>query len=217
MTKLRKNKSYYEDANRTAQNISKEIEDGLKILNKVDRKIVTIFGSHAVQQTGKYYKHCEETAYQLGLKKYAIVTGGGPGIMEAANTGATRAKTISIGFKAKLLRKEQHGKDNIFTEQFSFTFLLARRFSLAIKSNALIFYPGGYGTLNELFEYLTLIQTGMTDPVPLICVHKKYWDGMFDWLKNHTLKEGFINKEQLNHIYFADTPKEVVKIIDKKR
>jgi uncharacterized protein (TIGR00730 family) len=150
------------------------------------------------------------------LKKYAILTGGGPGIMQAANTGAMNAKTISIGFKAGLLKREQFVTEDIFTHQLSFKFLFARRFSLAIKSHALIFYPGGYGTLNELFEYVTLIQTGMADPVPVICVNKKYWNGLFKWLNDYVLKEGFVKREHLKRIIFVETVDELVKVIDKK-
>jgi len=216
MNKLSKNKEYYTHINKTIVDVDKEIGSGLKILSKIDRKIVAVFGTHAILENDKIYKHCEETAYKLGLKKYAILTGGGPGIMKAANTGATRAKTASIGFKAGLLKKEQFVNSDIFTDVQSFKFLFTRRFCLAIKSSALIFYPGGYGTLNEFFEYVTLIQTGMTDPVPVVLVDKKYWNGLFKWLREDTLKKGFIQQRHLEGIYFADTPEEVLKIIEEK-
>ncbi|MGV8171394.1 MAG: TIGR00730 family Rossman fold protein [Candidatus Woesearchaeota archaeon] len=211
-----RNVQYFRNIVKTVEDVDKEVAEGLRILDGVNRKIISVFGSHATDTKDKYYKHCEETTYRLGLKKYAILTGGGPGIMQAANTGATRAKTISIGFKAGLLKKEQSVTNDIFTHQISFKFLFARRFSLAIKSNALVFYPGGYGTLNELFEYVTLIQTHMVDPVPVICINKKYWEGLFKWLKTQTLKHKFIEARHLKGIYFAETPAEVVKIIEKK-
>ena len=211
-----RNVQYFRNIVKTVEDVDKEVAEGLRILDGVNRKIISIFGSHATSKNDKHYKHCEATAYKLGLKKYAVLTGGGPGIMQAANTGAMNAKTISIGFKAGLLKKEQSVSNDIFTHQMSFKFLFARRFSLAIKSNALIFYPGGYGTLNELFEYVTLIQTHMVDPVPVICVNKKYWDGLFKWLKSQTLKHGFIQAKNLKGIHFAETPEEVVKIIEKK-
>jgi hypothetical protein len=207
---------YFRNIVKTVEDVDKEVAEGLRILDGVNRKIVSIFGSHATEKTDKYYMHCEETAYRLGLKKYAILTGGGPGIMQAANIGAMRAKTISIGFKAGLLKKEQSIANDIFTHYTSFKFLFARRFSLAIKSQALIFYPGGYGTLNELFEYVTLIQTHMVDPVPVVCVNRKYWEGLFKWLKSQTLKHGFIQARHLKGIYFAETPTDVIRIIEKK-
>lgn len=211
-----RNVQYFRNIVKTVEDVDKEVAMGLRILDGVDRKIISVFGSHATSQNDKYYKHCKETSYKLGLKKYAILTGGGPGIMQAANSGAKDAKTVSIGFKAGLLKKEQSVNNDIFTHQMSFKFLFARRFSLAIKSQALIFYPGGYGTLNELFEYVTLIQTHMVDPVPVICVNKKYWEGLFKWLKTHTLKHGYIEARHLKGIYFAETPQEVIKLIGKK-
>jgi uncharacterized protein (TIGR00730 family) len=216
MAIIPKNKQYFRNIVKTVEDVDKEVAEGLRILDSVNRKIVSVFGAHATANSDKFYKHCEETAYKLGLKKYAILTGGGPGIMQAANTGAMRAKTISIGFKASLLKREQSVQNDIFTNQMSFKFLFARRFSLAIKSHALIFYPGGYGTLNELFEYVTLIQTHMVDPVPVVCVNRKYWEGLFKWLKAQTMKQGYIQSKHLKGIYFAETPDEVVRIIEKK-
>ncbi|MGV8086858.1 MAG: TIGR00730 family Rossman fold protein [Candidatus Woesearchaeota archaeon] len=216
MTPIPKNRQYFRNIVKTVDEVDKEIVTALRTLDSVNRKIISIFGSHVPDKKNKYYKHCEESAYKLGLKKYAILSGGGPGIMQAANTGAMNAKTTSIGFKAGLLKKEQLVNDNIFTHQISFKFLFARRFSLSISSHALVFYPGGYGTLNELFEYVTLIQTGMADPVPVICVNKKYWNGLFKWLNDYALKEKYIKKEHLKRIIFVETPDELVKVIEKQ-
>jgi uncharacterized protein (TIGR00730 family) len=115
-----------------------------------------------------------------------------------------------------LLQDEQAVNDDIFTNQESFKFLFARRFCLALKSDAIVFYPGGYGTLNELFEYITIMQIHLVDPVPVICVNKKYWNGLFKWLKTQTLKDKYITAKHLKGIYFAETPEEIVKIIEKK-
>jgi hypothetical protein len=213
---LPKNRQYFRDIVKTVSEVDKEIAEGLRILDGVDRKIISIFGSHVPEKKDKYYIQCEKTAYLLGLKKYAILTGGGPGIMKAANEGATRAKTISMGFKAGMLKNEQGVMDNIFTYQESFKFLFARRFCLALKSEALIFYPGGYGTLNELFEYITIIQIHLVDPVPVICVNKKYWEGLFKWLRAQPLKNKYITPKHLQGIYFAETSEEVVKLIETK-
>ncbi|MGV8162972.1 MAG: TIGR00730 family Rossman fold protein [Candidatus Nanoarchaeia archaeon] len=202
---------------KTAKYTSREIQDGLNILKKIDQEFISIFGSHVTPENSKDYINCEKTAYLLGKKGYGIISGGGPGIMKAANSGATRAKTASLGFKAKFIQKEQHVDDKIFTHKYSFSFLFVRRYCLAVESKALIFYPGGYGTLNELFEYITLIETHMEEPTPVICVNKKYWKGLFDWLKNNALKEKYIQKSHLESISFADTPEEVLKIIQKSK
>lgn len=216
MSELIKNKEYYMNVTEVGEDVEKEIENGLKILKDIDKKIISIFGTHAITETNKLYIHCEKTAYELGKKNYAILTGGGPGIMKAANSGAMKAKTASIGFKAGLLKKEQTVNDEVFTHKYSFKFLFTRRFCLAIKSHALIFYPGGYGTLNEFFEYVTLIQTGMTDAVPVILVDKSYWNGLFEWLKKETLGHKFITEKHLQELYFADTTEEIIKIIEEK-
>ena len=135
--------------------------------------------------------------------------------MHAANSGAIKAKTTSIGLSAALLEKEKV-TDPIFTEQLSFRFLFARRFIMSIKSEALIFYPGGYGTLNELFEYVVLMQTGIVDTVPIICVNKKYWKGLFEWLKKNPLKKDFLihDKKDLDLIHFVDDHNKIIKIIE---
>jgi uncharacterized protein (TIGR00730 family) len=210
-------KKNYSHIIKTAKNTSQEIVDGLKILRSIDKDVVSVFGSHITKENSKDYVSCEKTAYMLGMKGYAIMSGGGPGIMKAANSGATRAKTTSIGFKAALLKKEQSVADKYYTHQYSFHFLFTRRFCLAVESRALIFYPGGYGTLNELYEYLTLIGTHLEEQIPVVCVNKKYWQGLFKWMEYQTLKEGYIDKKALKEIYLVDTPEEVVEIIEKDK
>ena len=209
---LHKNKQYYAKTDWTIDKVGDEINKGLKILNKYNNKIVTFFGSHKVDFKSEYYTNCRDLAFELGKRGYTIITGGGPGIMHAANYGANEAKANSIGFKAELLKGEAV-KDKIFTEELSFHFIFVRRFIMSIKSDALIFYPGGYGTLNELFEYAVLMQTSIVDTVPIICVNRKYWSGLFKWLKENPLKNDFFIKDSdLNLISFVDTKDEVIEI-----
>jgi uncharacterized protein (TIGR00730 family) len=190
MEGLHKNKQYFNDSQWTVEEAGKELADGLALLEDISGRIVTIFGSHKTTPSDPFYAHCEQVARALGKEGIAIVTGGGTGIMEAANKGAMAAGTPSIGLKAALLSNEK-SMDDIHTHTHEFQFLFIRRFLLSIKSDALIFYPGGYGTLNELFEYLTLIQTGIADKVPVICVGRAYWKGLFDWLKEYPLKNDY--------------------------
>ena len=201
----------------TADKAREEINAGLSLLSRIDNKIITIFGSHRVAQGNEYYSHCKNTAFELGKKGYAIISGGGPGIMHAANSGSKEAKARSIGLKAELL-KEENVTDPIFTDELSFHFLFVRRFIMSKKSKALIFYPGGYGTLNELFESAVLMQTGIIKTVPIICVNKKYWQGLFDWLESNPLKEDFLihDIKDLNLLYFADNLDEILSIIENK-
>ena len=213
MTSLHRNKEYYSNTEWTVDKVRKEIENGLILLNSIDQKIVAFFGSHMVQKNNDYYKHCKNLAYELGQKDYAILTGGGPGIMHAANSGATEAEASSIGLMAELLKGEKV-IDNIFTHELSFHFIFVRRFIMAIKSEALIFYPGGFGTLNELFEYATLMQTNIVDAVPIICVNEQYWKGLFNWLEDSPLKNCFLTKENMNLLYFADYTDSILNIIE---
>jgi hypothetical protein len=117
--------------------------------------------------------------------------------------------------RASLLTGERIDEP-IYTNLLSFHFLFVRRFIMSIKSDALIFYPGGYGTLNELFEYAVLMQTGIVDTVPLICVNKKYWQGLFNWLEENPLqKKFFINgKKDVGLLHFADSSEEILKLIE---
>ena len=201
----------------TVDRVKREVNAGLKLLNGIKEPIVSIFGSHRTKENSPYYKQAKKVSYMLGKCGYAIVTGGGPGIMQAANSGATEAKAPSIGIRASLIKGEEV-KDKIFTNQLSYHFLFVRRFVLSIKSDALIFFPGGYGTLNELFEYIVLMQLNFIETVPLILVGKKYWQGLFQWLEEQPgRKDYFIKQDRdLNLVDFCDTTEEIVNHIETK-
>ena len=185
----------------------------MQLLNSIQNPIVSFFGSHRVKPGTKYYEHCKKLSNELGKNGYAIISGGGPGIMHAANSGAKNSGTDSIGLMAKLLTDELI-KEKIFTHKLEFHFLFVRRFIMSIKSEALVFYPGGYGTLNELFEYAVLMQTGIVDKVPIICVNKKYWKGLFNWLEKNPEKENmFIHNNDIRLLYLVDEIDEVINII----
>ena len=171
MPTMRRNKQYLSDsgAEWTSDTVKKEVDQGLDLVNSIEQPILTFFGSHRVDQENSYYKQAYSVALELGEMGHAIISGGGPGIMHAVNSGATKAGTESVGLKAALLTGEEVN-DKIYTKQMAFHFMFVRRFVMSIKSEALIFFPGGYGTLNELFEYAVLMQTGITDTVPIICV-----------------------------------------------
>jgi len=217
MSRLHKNKQYYSDVEKTGRHVRKEISTGLELLKKIDKSIVTVFGGHKVSAEHPFYQHCKNVAFELGKKGYAIMTGGGSGMMEAANRGATEAGALSIGIKAKLLKKEL-AKGSIFTHKLALRFIFVRRFLLAIKSEALIFYPGGFGTLNELFEYATLMKTGIVDKVPIICVNKEFWQGLFEWLHDKPLKENLYmsQTDDLKLLHIVDDLEEIMRIIEKK-
>ncbi|MBU1119187.1 TIGR00730 family Rossman fold protein [Patescibacteria group bacterium] len=212
-----KNALYFENIDWTVNKVGEEVRTGLELLNSIDSKIITFFGSHKMKPGNTYYEDAKTFARKLGEKGDAIMTGGGPGLMEAANAGAKEAGAESIGIQASLLTEEQVADEN-FTQKLPIHFLFVRRFLLAIKSDALVFYPGGYGTLNELFEYATLIQTEMVDEVPIICVNKDYYQGLFDWLKNNPLKEGYLKHymTDLKLIRYVEDHMEALEILDKE-
>ena len=214
---LHKNKQYYKNNKWTVNKVRDEIEAGLALLNLLDRKAVTFFGSHRLAKEHPYYQHAKTTAQELGKSGYAIITGGGPGVMHAANSGAIEAGAPSVGLRAQLLEGERV-TDPVFSYELDFHFLFTRRFIMSIKSEALIFYPGGYGTLNELFEYVVLMQTGIVDTLPIICVNKAYWEGLFKWMEEHPRKEDFLihGVKDLKLLHFADTTEEVLKIVQKE-
>jgi len=202
---------------KASSEVKKELDEGSILLNSIKEPIVSFLGSHVTKATDDDYKHARKVANILGKEGYAVVTGGGPGIMRAANVGAFQAKAPSIGIRAGLIKGEDVN-NNPYTHLAAFNYLFIRRALLAIKSEALLFYPGGYGTLNELFEYVVLIETGMVDKVPLICVNKKYWNGLFKWLKKGPLKQGLFshNIDDLKLITICDDPDEVIELIKGK-
>jgi hypothetical protein len=213
---LRKNTQFFQHRAWASNEAKKELDDGLALLGGIDKPIVSFFGSHMVSPGSKYYKHAERAGYELGRRGYAVVTGGGPGIMYAANSGAFRAGAPSIGIRASLIKGETVG-GGVYTNTAAYSFLFVRRFILAVKSEALVFYPGGFGTLNELFEYVVLIQTGIDDKVPIIMVDRRYWKGLFSWIKREMAKQKLLTHgdKDLRLFYFVDDVKDIVKIIEK--
>jgi hypothetical protein len=210
------NKDYWKFPEETIKQVSEEINKGLEIINKIDNDIITIFGSAQIEEGKADYEHCKRTAFELGKKGFAIVTGGMTGIMRAANTGAKKAGAPSVGIRAKLI-KGKRIKDNIYTEKSEFEFIFLRRFIMYVKSKAWIFYPGGIGTLDELFECMQLRYTGVRNKKPIICVNKKYWEGLFKWLEENAYKNKFLihGKADLKLVHFVDSTEEILKILEK--
>src|SRR4051812_35536407 len=136
------NKNYWENSEETIGMVTAELRKGFDLLNTIPNDPVTFFGSAKVKESDAYYQHCEQTAFALGKKGYTIITGGGPGIMRAANTGAHRAGAPSIGIRAQLI-EGQGVLDYVYTDKIDFEFVFLRRFIMYSKSKAWIFYPGG--------------------------------------------------------------------------
>lgn len=190
--------------------IMSEFVDGFEVLSKVG-PAVSIFGSSRIGHHDRVYKLTERVAYLLAKEGYAIITGGGPGLMEAANKGAKAAKGKSIGLNIEIPAEQ---KPNPYVETLlSFHYFFSRKVMFVKYADAFVIMPGGFGTLDELFESLNLIQTERIGRFPVIMVGKDYWQGLVDWIKRVPLKENCIKQEDLNIFKVVDKPEEVVKAI----
>jgi uncharacterized protein (TIGR00730 family) len=192
--------------------IMSEFIEGFEVLSKVG-KAVSIFGSSRIKPYDKYYKISEETAYLLSKEGYAVITGGGPSIMEAANKGTRRAKGNSIGLNIQIPSEQKPNK--YIDTLLDFRYFFVRKVMFVKYAKAFVIMPGGYGTLDELFESLNLVQTKRVDEFPIILVGSEYWKGIVDWLKTTVVKKGCISKNELSVFSVVDAPEEVVSIIKK--
>ncbi len=174
---------------------------------------VTIFGSARTEDNHQYFKLAEEIAFRITKEGYGIITGGGPGIMEAANKGAQRGGGKSVGLNIELPFEQESNpyidKDKLLT----FDYFFVRKVMFMKYAQGFVVLPGGFGTLDELFEALTLIQTKKIAKFPIILVGKSYWQGLFDWIKNVMLTEKNINVEDLNIFHLAESAEEATQII----
>jgi len=193
--------------------VMSEFVEGFEKLAKIG-PCVTIFGSARIQPNNPYYKMAEEIAYQLVQQGYGVVTGGGSGIMEAGNKGANRAGGKSVGLNIYLPHEQ---KGNIYIDPdklITFDYFFVRKVMFVKYSQGFIVMPGGFGTIDELSEALTLIQTKKIGRFPIVLVGKKFWAGMIDWIKKVLVVDGMIAKEDLNLFSLVDTPEAAVKVID---
>lgn len=174
---------------------------------------VTIFGSARTKHDDPQYIATVETARLIGEAGFNIITGGGPGIMEAGNKGAIEANVQSIGLNIEL-PFEQH-VNPYCTETIDFHYFFVRKTMLVRYAQAFVIFPGGFGTLDELMESLTLIQTGKIHNFPVILVGTEFWGGLVAWLKNSVLVQGKISAEDLDLFYLVDSPEEVRDIVVK--
>jgi len=174
---------------------------------------VSIFGSARTQPSDPYYKLTEEIAKQLSDAGFSIISGGGPGIMEAANKGGFYGKSPSIGLNIELPHEQQGNAFQDVSHNFQHFFM--RKVMFVKYASAYVVLPGGFGTLDELMEALTLIQTGKTRKIPIILVHEPFWRGLLDWFHNSLIVGGMVSPEDMNLVQVIDDPKAVVDAIFK--
>ena len=191
-----------------------EFVEGFERLSKIG-PCVSIFGSARTDPENKYYAIAEELAYQLTQHKFGVITGGGPGIMEAGNKGAKRGGGKSVGLNI-LLPFEQEPNFYIDNDKIiNFDYFFVRKVMFIKYAQGFIVLPGGYGTLDEMFEALTLIQTKKSGKFPIILIGTEFWSGLINWIKDVLLKEeNNISEEDLDLIKIVDSPEEAVKQIN---
>ena len=194
--------------------IMSEFVDGFEKMSRIG-PCVTIFGSARTKPENPYYKLAEEIAFKLTREGYGVITGGGPGIMEAANKGAKAGGGKSVGLNIDL-PFEQNSNPYIDNDKnINFDYFFVRKTIFLKYAQGFIAMPGGFGTLDELFEAITLIQTNKVAHFPIIWVGKKYWEGLLNWVKDTMLlQEHNINEKDLGLFKIVDTADEAVTIIN---
>ena len=189
-----------------------EFVEGFETLNMV-QPAVSVFGSHTIKPGHPVYKKAETVGRLLAEAGYTTITGGGPGVMEAANKGAVEAGGRSVGLRIKL--PEEQGND--YTPiRVDFRHFFVRKVMFIKYAQAYVVLPGGFGTMDELFESLTLIQTSKIRPFPVIMMDREYWEGLWEWVGTHMSdKYNMVKRDEMDIVTFIDDPEEVVRYIKK--
>jgi uncharacterized protein (TIGR00730 family) len=190
--------------------IMAEFVEGFERLARIQPS-VSIFGSARMLPEHPYYKLAEKIARSLSDAGFAVVSGGGPGIMEAVNRGAFAGKSPSVGLNIQL--PHEQGINGYQDISLRFRHFFTRKVMFVKYASAYVVLPGGFGTLDELAEILTLVQTGKTTRIPIILVHANFWTGLIDWFKQKLIEEGVIDREDLDLFKMRDRPDEVVETI----
>lgn len=189
-----------------------EFVEGFDLLSKIG-PAVAIFGSSKTKRGDKYYRIAKEIAVDLVKAGYAVITGAGPGIMEAANKGAKKAGGKSVGLNIQV--PEVQRPNRYVTTLLEFRYFFCRKVMFAKYAKAYVILPGGFGTMDEFFESLTLIQTKRISPFPIILIGKEHWKGLMDWMRKSMVKQGRISSGDLEIFTITDDYGEVIWLIEK--
>jgi uncharacterized protein (TIGR00730 family) len=194
-----------------AARIGAEFLEGFRAVDEIGRPGATVFGSARIRADHPMYERAKETGRLFAEEGFAVITGGGPGVMEAANRGAREAGGISVGFPIKLPHEEL---ENRYVDiSVLFDHFYARKTMLVKAAEGFVLFPGGFGTLDELFESLVLIQTGEVEHFPAVLFGSRYWRGLLDWIRARPLEERMISPEDLDLLVVTDKPDEAVETI----
>lgn len=189
-----------------------EFVEGFEALSKVG-PAVTMFGSARTKPSHPHYRIAQKAAHGIAKAGFAVITGGGPGLMEAASKGAYLAGGRSVGLNIDL-PFEQH-PNRYLTTTLNFRFFFCRKVCFIKYSSAVIIFPGGFGTLDEFFELLTLVQTLKIKRIPIVLVDGRFWKGLLVWMRKWVLAHGYISPEDMDLLTIADSPDQIVRIIRK--
>ncbi len=187
------------------ERIAAEFLAGFEAVERIDRPAVSIFGSARVTEGSQPYELARETARLFGEAGWAVVTGGGPGVMEAANRGCREGGGLSVGFNIEL--PHEQGLNPYVDLSLTFHHFYARKTMFVKAAEGFCVFPGGFGTADELFESLTLIQTGKVLHFPVVLLDTEYWTPLLDWVRQRALKEGTVSREDLALLTVTDEPR----------
>jgi uncharacterized protein (TIGR00730 family) len=188
--------------------IANEFREGFLAVERIDRPAVTVFGSARIPEGHPEYEQARDMGRRLAEAGFAVVTGGGPGVMEAANRGARDVGGLSVGFNIELPH-EQHSNPYIDIG-LTFNHFYARKTMFVKAAEGFVIFPGGFGTLDELFESLTLIQTGKVLHFPVVLFDSRFWQPLLEWISRRLLEEGMISPEDVDLLTVTDDPAEAV-------
>jgi uncharacterized protein (TIGR00730 family) len=192
-----------------AARIGAEFLMGFEVVDRIDRPAVSIFGSARVREGSFAYDEARKTARLFGESGWAVVTGGGPGVMEAANRGCQECGGMSIGFNIQL--PHEQGSNPYLDVGVTFHHFYVRKTMFVKAAEGFVVFPGGFGTADELFEALTLIQTGKVEHFPVVLFGSHYWSPLLDWIRDRALPEGTVSPEDLDLLVVTDDPEEAVR------
>jgi uncharacterized protein (TIGR00730 family) len=200
-----------DDLERHVQRIAEEFRVGFEAVDRIDRPAVSIFGSARVREGHRWYERARDVARRFAESGFAVVTGGGPGVMEAANRGAREGGGLSVGFNIELPH-EQH-ENRYLDVSLTFQHFYVRKTMFVKAAEGFVIFPGGFGTLDELFEALTLIQTGKVLHFPVVLFDGAFWRDLRAWVGDELISDELISPEDERMLFVTDEPEEAVSIV----
>ena len=200
-----------QDPAQAVERIADEFRNGFAVVGRIDRPAVAMFGSARVRPDEPAYATAREAGRLFGERGWAVVTGGGPGVMEAANRGAREGGGLSVGFNIEL--PHEQGMNPYVDLGYTFAHFYARKVCFVKPSEGFLIFRGGFGTLDELFESLTLIQTGIVSSFPVVLIGRDWWRGLLDWIRDPLLEARMVGPGDLDLLHVTDDVAEAVEIV----